>query len=193
MIERELELARRSLGELPEPVSYPVLVVISGLPGSGKSYFSRKLAEQLPSVIVESDAVRKALFPLPNYGEAESHRVFLVCHHLIYDLLQRGRSVILDATNLEESNREQLYRIADSVRAKTVIVRVEAPEEVIKERLERRQAEPTPGEHSDAGWEVYRKMRLKVEPIRRQHFVVDTSRDISPVIAKVLREARRRG
>ncbi len=191
MIEQDLELARRSLGALPEPVSHPVLVVVSGLPGSGKSYFSRKLAEKLPSVIVESDAVRKTLFRVPNYGEAESQRVFLVCHHLIFDLLQRGRSVILDATNLEEGNREQLYRIADSVRAKMVIVRVEAPEDVIKERLERRQEGLAPGEHSDAGWEVYRRMRLKVEPIRRQHFVVDTSRDISPVIDKVLRETRR--
>ena len=192
MIEQDLELARGALGNLPEPVSRPVLVIVSGLPGSGKSYFSRKLAEKLPSVIVESDVIRKTLFPMPNYGEAESHRVFLVCHHLVYDLLQHGRSVILDATNLEEGNREQLYRIADSVRAKLVIVRVEAPEDVIKERLERRQEGPAPGEHSDAGWEVYRRMRVKVEPIRRQHFVVDTSQEMSPVIGKVLREARRR-
>ncbi|MBI4297724.1 MAG: ATP-binding protein [Chloroflexi bacterium] len=187
----EQELAREAVGELPEPVSRPVLVVVSGLPGSGKSYFSRKLAEKLPSAIVESDILRLALFSTPTHSQAESRRVFLVCHLLIRDLLKRGVRVILDATNLEEGQREQLYHIAESLGTKLILVWVEAPEEIIKERLERRHEAPEPQDHSDAGWEIYKRMRPRAEPIGRNHFVVDTSRDISPVIEKVWRKAQR--
>lgn len=191
MLEQELEQARQALKETPEPVSRPVLVVVSGLPGSGKSYFSRKLAERLPSAVVESDVLRQALFSAPTHSQAESRRVFQVCHLLISDLLKRGVRVILDATNLEEGRREQLYHIAESLRAKLILVQVKAPEEVVKERLERRSGAPEAEEHSDAGWEIYQRMRPRAEPMGRSHFVVDTSRDISPVIEKVWREAQR--
>ena len=41
----DVERLREALAELPEPVARPFLIVISGLPGTGKSYFSRRLAE----------------------------------------------------------------------------------------------------------------------------------------------------
>ncbi len=43
----DVERLAESLGQLPEPVAEPVLVVVGGLPGSGKSYFCGKLAERL--------------------------------------------------------------------------------------------------------------------------------------------------
>ncbi len=59
-------------------------------------------------------------------------------------MLRKGISVALDATNLEEHNREQLYHIADQSGARLVIVRMEAPPEVVQQRLERRCAERGP-------------------------------------------------
>ncbi len=61
-----------SLGQLPKPVAYPVLVAVSGLPGTGKSYFSRQLAGYIPLAILETDALRKELFPCPIYSAAEN-------------------------------------------------------------------------------------------------------------------------
>ncbi len=44
---------------------------------------------------------------------------------------------------------------------------------------------------SDAGWEVYQRMAPTIQKIRRNHYVVDTSRDITPVLDKIARELRR--
>ena len=182
---------KNALGELPEPVAKPALIIVSGLPGTGKSYFSRKLAERLPSVIVESDALRKHLFPTPTYSAEESHRLFGACHRLIEEFLCSGISIILDATNLVEHHREPLYRIAQHLQAKLILVQVEAPRELVRQRLKGRAEGVNHEDKSDAGWSIYQRMRTRVERISRNYFAVDTSRDITPVIDKIVREAKR--
>jgi predicted kinase len=179
-----------SLGELPGPVAEPTLIVISGLPGTGKSYFSKRLAEKLPFLVLESDALRKILFASPGYSPQESAQLFQTIHRLVRDLLHKGISLILDATNLSERFREQLYSIADQLGVRLVLVRVEAPPEVVYQRLKDRARDTE--NRSDADWEVYRRMQPSAERIRRNHYVVDTSRDINPALDKIVREAMRR-
>ena len=185
----DVERLAKSLGQLPEPVAKPTLVAVSGLPGTGKSYFSTKLAERLPFVILESDALRKMLFPHPTYSAEESTRLFRVVHRLIERLLKRGIPVILDATNLSERHREYLYSIAEHLGVKLILVRVEAPPELVAGRLHQRQE--TQESKSDADWTVYQRMRSSVEEIRLRHYVVDTSRDIAPVLDKIVKEVMR--
>ena len=182
---------KKTLGEPPEPIVKPALVIVSGLPGTGKSYFSRKLAERLPSIIVESDALRKQLFQTPSYSAEESHRLFSACHRLIEDFLGSGISVIVDATNLIEHHREPLYRIAQRLQSKLILVQVEAPREVVRQRLKGRAEDLNRKDKSDAGWSIYQRMKTRVERISRNYFAVDTSRDITPVIEKIFREAKR--
>ena len=191
VIAADVQKLKLGLNGLPEPVATPTLILVSGLPGTGKSYFSRRLAEQLPSAIVESDALRKRLFASPTYSAQESHRLFNACHRLIEELLSKGIPVILDATNLVERHREPLYRIARRLGVKLIIVKVEAPRELVRQRLQGRAEGVDPVDKSDACWSIYQKMRTRVEKIRRNYFAVDTSRDITPVIDKIVREAKR--
>ena len=180
-----------SLGQLPEPMVEPAFVVVSGLPGTGKSHFCSRLAERLPLVILESDALRKTLFPSPSYSPVESSRLFRACHLLIEGLLKKGIPLILDATNLSERYRERLYNIADRLDVRLILVRVEAPAKEVRERLKARQEGRNPGNKSDADWEVYQRMKLAVQRIGRNHYAVDTSRDITPVLDKIVREVKR--
>ena len=184
----DVERLTESLGRLPDLVVKPVFVVVSGLPGAGKSYFCGKLAERLPFVVLESDALRKVLFSPPGYSAEESQRLFRAVHLLIERLLKKGVSLILDATNLSERNREYLYSIADHLGVKLILVRVEAPPQVVRHRLESRLENSE--SKSDADWLTYQKMRFSVEKIRRNHYAVDTSRDITPVLDKIVKEVR---
>lgn len=185
----DVQRLAESLGELPEPVVKPAFVAVSGLPGTGKSYFCSKLAERLPFVILESDTLRKVIFTSPSYSPEESSRLFQACHYLIEKLLKRGIPVILDATNLSERYRERLYSIAERLDVKLILVRVEAPPQVVHERLQARLGNPEG--NSDADWEVYKKMKPRVQKISRNHYVVDTSKDITPALDKIVREVNR--
>ena len=178
------------LGEFPEPVAEPNLVVVSGLPGTGKSYFSKRLAERVPCLVLESDALRKTLFSPPSYSPRESAKLFRIIHQLLTELLEKRISVILDATNLSEKFRKQLYGIADQLSIRLILVRVEAPPEVVYRRLESRAKDSE--NKSDADWAVYRRMQPTVDEIRRNHYVVDTSQDISPVLEKIVTEVTHR-
>jgi predicted kinase len=184
---RDLLKLKESLRPLPEAVAAPGFVVVSGLPGTGKTFFCRKLAEKYTIYIVESDALRKVLFAKPDYTPAESARLFNAIHRLIEWLLKNGVPVCFDATNLSERNREYLYRISDRTGARMILVSVEAPSQVAYQRLRSRKASELSDSKSDADWYIYRQMKPKVEKILRNHLVVDTSRDITPVIDKIIR------
>jgi len=190
-VEADARRLEKSLGQLPTPEAQPVFIVVSGLPGTGKSYLSRKLAERLSYPILESDSLRKQLFPAPTYSARESGILFRAIHRLIEELLDKGISLILDATNLTARYRERLYKIAETPGARLIIARTKAPPEIVRERLENRVEKGRNGEKSDADWEVYQKLAATEEKIRRQHFVVDTSKDITPAMEKILKEARR--
>ncbi len=190
-LNQDLIKLRESLGSLPEATVNPGFVVVSGLPGTGKTFFCRKLAERQPFCILESDALRKALFPSPDYSAEESVRLFAACHSLIEWLLVNGVPVIFDATNLSERHREHLYRIGDRTGARLVLVRVEAPPAVTYQRLQARKNGAAPENKSDADWEVYNQMKLRAQKILRNHFAVDTSLDIAPAIDKIIRTINR--
>ena len=78
------------------------------------------------------------------------------------------------------------YNIADKSGAKLIIVEVKAPAEVIYQRLHSRSIGADSNDISDADRKVYGRMKNNVERIKRNYLVVDTSRDINPVIDKIL-------
>jgi len=179
------------LANTDETTANPVLVMLTGLPGTGKSNLARQLAEVLPFAIVESDQVRKILFPQCEYTGEESQWVHRTCHALMDKLLMKGVRVIYDATNLHERHRELVYRLADAREVKLIVVKVVSPEAVASQRLRNRQGDVKDDDDvSDADVKVYRRMSRSVDPIRRNHVVVDTSRDLRPAITKLLRLMR---
>ncbi len=188
-ISRDARRLLQSLdGSLPQPVHRPVLVAISGLPGTGKSFFSQRLAQQAPLAVLESDAMRKVLTASPLYTAKESARLFQAIHELIDHLLGQRLSVLLDATSLADAHREHLYRLAERHNAKMMLVLMEAPPQVVRQRLEARNKTHPRHDQSDADWAVYQRMRPLQEPIKRDHVSVDTTADIEPAVEKVARE-----
>jgi predicted kinase len=159
-----------------------------GTPGSGKSYLGRTISVALRAELLQTDAVRREMFPEPRHSPEESAAVYAACHQRIAMGLARGACVVFDGTNLREHRRRTLYHLAAQAKAGLVIVVAYASEATIKERLRQRAEGVDPHDQSDADWQVYQRMRHDAEPIPRPHIVVNTAADPSPVIRLLRRE-----
>ena len=177
----------------PRMPKQPLLLTMCGLPGTGKSYFAAKLTEQVPFLILETDRLRKVLVEHPKYTTSEHRRVFRSCYHLIEEYLTTGYSVLFDATNLNEEFRTYIYDIAESTGAPLALVHATAPQDTVRRRLKQRKAERHANTYSDAGWLIYTRLAPVEEPVRREHYSLDTSKSIAPVLEQVINWARSGG
>ncbi|MCL4458512.1 MAG: AAA family ATPase [Chloroflexi bacterium] len=190
-LRQAVERLKRHISIPAERTARPALILISGLPGTGKSHLSREIARQMPCLIIETDFVRKLLFRHPGYTGPESRFVYQVSQVLMADLLAEGVNIIFDATNLLERKREALYHLAEQMKVNLVIVRTVAPPEVVRRRLQQRTAGLSEADLSDADWPVYERFQEREERIVRSHLVIDTSQDLVPAVQKIVRLARR--
>ena len=145
------------------------LVLLSGLPGTGKTTFAAQLASRMQAHVFESDRVRLELFPQRRYTRKENGEVFATLRERAEGALEQGQDVIIDATNLREHERRGFWELAARHEAQVVAVRLTAPDAVLRERL----SGPREG-LSEAGVRVYERMRGREEPVAHPCVQVDS-------------------
>jgi aminoglycoside phosphotransferase family enzyme/predicted kinase len=193
---RYFQLARGYVIRRRLPVS---LIITCGLMGSGKSSSAAALAFQLGADIFSSDVVRKRLAHLPEhardysgYGKGIYSAAFdeATYGNLLTSAeasLGRGRTVIVDATFRRKRDRDRFRQLAERSSVPFHIVHTVCPEEVIRERLERRIA--TPGTISDGRWELFRDQADEFEPpdgSEGNYIMVDTARSSAETVELIL-------
>ena len=151
-----------ALGPLPAPTSAPVLVLLVGLPGAGKSTLARRLAPAIGAVVLESNELRRRFFAYPTHKPDESARLFGAINATVTQLLKDGVSVVLDATNLKKSDRRPAINVARTTGSRLAIVHVDASSDVLEQRL-RDRTRGLAHDSSDAGLNVLRRMRSTAE------------------------------
>ncbi|MDB5182981.1 MAG: hypothetical protein JWO47_765 [Candidatus Saccharibacteria bacterium] len=104
---------------LPEK---PVLIMMYGFPGSGKTYFSRQLCEEVQSAHLEEDRIRYELFQQPRFSKQENFALGRIMEYMTGEFLNAGISVIYDMNAMRISQRHQLREIARKHKAETLVV-----------------------------------------------------------------------
>jgi hypothetical protein len=154
-----------ALVELAEPDRKPCLVLVGGLPGTGKSTLAEGLVKRAGFHLIRSDLVRKQLAGLSGHDRALSpfgqglyapqwtERVYTECLQRAEGLLFDGSRVIVDATFGDETRRREFLELATRLAVPAVFLLCQATPEVVQRRLDSRKHDA-----SDADWAVYRQV-----------------------------------
>jgi aminoglycoside phosphotransferase family enzyme len=170
---------------------HPLLVLMSGLSGSGKTWLSSRLGPRLGAVRVRSDVERKRLHGMDaqetsgsdvgtGIYDASSHaQTYARLGQCARDALEGGFSVLVDATFLRREQRAPFLSLAVDVGVPCLTVVCEAPPDVLRHRVAARRAAGR--DASEAGLEVLAHQQKIQEPIdadRSCVIRVDTSGDV---------------
>ena len=164
----------------------PLLVMLVGPPASGKSYLAHLLVERLDASLLQTDALRRAMFRPPRYTPREHAAVYAEAHRRIARQLRRAARLVFDATNLSERGRRRIYRIADEAGADLLILLAFAPPEVARARLAARASGADARDLSEADENVRARLG-RAQPIGRPHLVVNTAVDLQQVLQMISR------
>lgn len=125
------------------------LVLVGGLPGTGKSTVAAGLGSALDGVVLRSDEIRKATAGLDaGYGPDAVAAVYAELLDQAARLLARGTSVVLDATWGDAGQRRLARAVAERTSSDLTELRCELPTPLAAERIGARQARG--GDPSDA-------------------------------------------
>ena len=161
--------------------SKSMIVLVAGLPGSGKSYFASRLAEHLHAIYIGSDEVRKSLDAFGKYSLPDKLAIYEVMADLAAENLEKGETVIIDATFYLKNMRRLFFALADKHSSELYLIHVEAKEELIRERV----SKPRPD--SEADFEVYKKIKGEYEPIDSPHLTLQsTNSNITQMINQAM-------
>jgi predicted kinase len=168
-----------------------MIVIVAGLPGTGKSTLARALAQQLPGAVLDKDLIRASLFP-PAYVEyslAQDDFCGAIMLQTAAYLLSKDPElyVLLDGRTF--SRRYQRNRVIEfCAQAGTTWATLEC---VCSEATAlRRIAEAVAANNHLAANrtpDLYREIRKAWEPIDQPKLVIDTDENLESCVDRALR------
>jgi predicted kinase len=208
--ERDLARARAqahwlvALRSLEDPGRRPCLVLVGGLPGTGKTTLAGELAARAGFQMIRSDQVRKELasgagqasrpsdFENGIYSPEWTDRTYRVCLDRAEAALLEGRRVLVDATFREESRRRSFLELAQNKGVPGILLICDAVPSVVRSRLESRRHDL-----SDADWAVHIRAAREWEPLTprtgRKTLLVETTGEPDRAVADALEILRGSG
>jgi predicted kinase len=195
-VENYLQLALDTIG-----TSTPCLLISHGLSGSGKTFISERLLEQVDLIRLRSDVERKRMFRMAArsrdrsgfeqgiYSKEAGTQTYQRLLELAAIVLEAGYSVLVDAAFLKREQRQLFADYAAQNDIPFLICHSEADIEVQRQRLRERAAADT--DASDANVVVLERQLSNHEPLteeeRKATVTVDTTRavDLQAVLRRL--------
>ena len=145
-----------------------MIIIVAGLPGSGKSFFAEKLAGQIHAEYLNSDRVRISLKTTRKYSLQDKFAVYNEMAIRTGEYLQKGKTVVVDATFWLQSMRELFEKVAKRHSTVIAFILITANEDLIKERLS------SPRKDSEADFEVYKKVKDEFQELTTPHLTLES-------------------
>lgn len=116
----------------------PILAVMIGISGSGKSTYANGLKTSLNAQLVETDAIRIELTGNAE-DQSQNGKVFEIARKRVNDYLSQGKNTIIDATSLTVRDRKDWIDIAKQNNAEARAYFIDTPIDICKSQNRKRE------------------------------------------------------
>lgn len=106
-------------GEYKSPK--PLLIILMGLPGTGKSYLSNYLNQRYSFTVLSGENITYSIFGTEKCSRYQYKKAYEILRFLAVELLKQKHSVVIDGTNLKYEFRKQIYQSIGDL-AKVILV-----------------------------------------------------------------------
>lgn len=136
-----------------------MIIIVLGLPGSGKSFFGSRLAEKLKARYISSDEVRLEMKAKGKYTFEDKLLVYDEMIRQADQALKENETIVVDGSFYRHEMRNLFISLAEIHHSQIRFIEITAHEETIKERLKK------PRRESEANFEVYQLIKKQFEAL----------------------------
>lgn len=116
----------------------PLIIIMMGLPGAGKTFFARQLANNLNLGYISEDRIRHDIFATPKFTADEQATIRRVMGYMIEELSRVKKHIILDGRFLSAGERQKIHQVMLGAGYQSLTVWVQTEEDLAKRRAFRR-------------------------------------------------------
>lgn len=159
-----------------------MLIIICGLPGTGKTTLAKALAKKFHLTHISTDIIRKKHFKHREYSKKEKMKVYSLVFSEAEKELVVGKNIALDGTFYKSTLRKTAYSLAKKYKTKFFIIECTISENEIKKRIEKREKTKNA---SEADFKTYKKVNLQFNQIKEKHLKINCAENMTSKIKKV--------
>ena len=133
--------------KVPEPVfDKPLMVIMVGIPASGKSTLTKKLADKFPLTVFSEEYMTSFLSPRATFLKKNSAEVFQLAVKTIESLIRKGKASIYDANVKTRQQRNLIRTVVENGGGVYLLISLDCPKETCYQRLQKHNLEVNRGE-----------------------------------------------
>lgn len=156
-----------------------MVILVIGLPGTGKTYFAKAFAEEIGAAYINTDIIRKKNSLLGKYDETTFKKVYELLKTEMLRKIAAGDDCIIDATFQQKYTREIITNAATQRGHRFFTIRMSASEETIKKRLKKER------KNNEADYDVYLHLKDNFDPVLTGYLALRSDvQDIEEMIEK---------